>query len=298
MLIWENKLLNFGGFQHKLKLWPRRPVLVKSTEGEGGEDIDITPKEFAVRTKVQDSESGGAFCISGDTIVFSNCADQRLYRQSTSSTDNVPVPMPITPDYGQALVCYADGVFDSRFNRYVTLREDLRGSGNDSITTIVSVDLHHNDIQEPKVLLRGNDFYAFPRLDSKGERIAWIEWSQPHMPWDKSKIWVGYISDNGDIQNRICVAGKDPDIVESPTEPKWSPQGELFSSLIGQEAFGIFINGSNLLMRCCQYTLWMPSFLGPYGTLVRAHMNLSRITIIKSCLLPVSGRMDDHILEL
>ncbi|GAA0172173.1 serine protease [Lithospermum erythrorhizon] len=63
-----------------------RPVLVKSAEDEGGEDIDITPKEFAERTKVQDSESGGAFCISGDTIVFSNCADQRLYRQSTSST--------------------------------------------------------------------------------------------------------------------------------------------------------------------------------------------------------------------
>ncbi|GAA0171475.1 serine protease [Lithospermum erythrorhizon] len=173
--------------------------------------------------------------------------------------DNVPVP--ITPDYGQALVCYADGVFDSRFNRYVTLRE-----GNLLTFTSICVKVamipsrlscqlisHHNDIQEPKVLLSGNDFYAFPRLDSKGERIEWIEWSQPHMPWDKSKIWVGYISDNGDIQNRICVAGEDPDIVESPTEPKWSPQGELFSSLIGKEAFGIFINGPLWNFGTCSY---------------------------------------------
>lgn len=37
------------------------------------------------------------------------------------STDSSPVP--ITPDYGAPKVCYADGVFDSRFNRYVTVRE-------------------------------------------------------------------------------------------------------------------------------------------------------------------------------
>lgn len=31
--------------------------------------------------------------------------------------------MPLTPDYDGPLVCYADGVFDSRFNRYLTVRE-------------------------------------------------------------------------------------------------------------------------------------------------------------------------------
>lgn len=50
---------------------------------------------------------------------------------------------------------------------------------------------------EPEVLIGGNDFYAFPRLDSKGEKIAWIEWSHPNMPWDKTELWVGYISETG-----------------------------------------------------------------------------------------------------
>lgn len=50
---------------------------------------------------------------------------------------------------------------------------------------------------EPEVLIGGNDFYAFPRLDSKGEKIAWIEWSHPNMPWDKTQLWVGYISETG-----------------------------------------------------------------------------------------------------
>lgn len=50
---------------------------------------------------------------------------------------------------------------------------------------------------EPKILVRGNDFYAFPRLDQNGKRLAWIEWGHPNMHWDKSELWVGYISDNG-----------------------------------------------------------------------------------------------------
>lgn len=33
------------------------------------------------------------------------------------------VPEPVTPDYGEPLVCYADGVFDPRINRYVTVQE-------------------------------------------------------------------------------------------------------------------------------------------------------------------------------
>ncbi|KAH6834538.1 alpha/beta-Hydrolases superfamily protein [Perilla frutescens var. hirtella] len=202
-----------------------RNVLVRQADREKVKPTDITPKDFAVRTVAQEY-GGGAFTISGDSVIFSNYKDQRLYQQSISSKDSVPVPL--TPDYNGPLVCYADGVFDFRFNRYLTVREDRRESSINPITTIVSVDLCGNDIKEPKILVEGDDFYAFPRIDHKGERVAWIEWSHPNMPWDKSELWVGYLSENGDINNRICVAGGDSSIVESPTEPKWSPEGELF----------------------------------------------------------------------
>lgn len=32
-------------------------------------------------------------------------------------------PVAITPDFGGPGVAYADGVFDTRFNRYITIRE-------------------------------------------------------------------------------------------------------------------------------------------------------------------------------
>ncbi|XP_057973331.1 uncharacterized protein LOC131161527 [Malania oleifera] len=202
-----------------------RAVLVKEAEKPGDEPVDITPKEFAVRTVAQEY-GGGAFKILGDVVIFSNYKDQRLYKQSIA--DAASCPMPITPDYGGPRVCYADGVFDSRFNRYVTVREDLRESSLNPITTIVAVGLNDENIQEPRILVGGNDFYAFPRIDPKGERMAWIEWGHPNMPWDKAELWVGYLSENGDVHKRVCVAGGDPTLVESPTEPKWSSKGELF----------------------------------------------------------------------
>ncbi|KAL9359643.1 hypothetical protein Peur_047766 [Populus x canadensis] len=203
-----------------------RAVLVREADKPGEEPTDITPKEFAVRTTAQEY-GGGAFTISGDTVIYSNYKDQRLYKQSIKSkVDSSPVPL--TPDYGGPVVSYADGVFDLRFNRFVTVMEDRRVSSTNSTTTIVAVGLSDKSIEEPKVLVSGNDFYAFPRIDPKGERIAWIEWGHPNMPWDKTELWVGYISENGDVHNRICVAGCDPTLVESPTEPKWSSKGELF----------------------------------------------------------------------
>ncbi|KAI3960981.1 hypothetical protein MKW92_017782 [Papaver armeniacum] len=200
-----------------------RAVLVKEADKYGDEPIDITPKEFAVRT-LANEYGGQAFTISGDAIVFSNYKDQRLYKQIIGDSS----PLPITPDYGESVVRYADGVFDSHSNSYITVMEDHRESSLNAITTIVSVSLSDGIKQDPKLLVGGNDFYAFPRVDPKGERLAWIEWGHPNMQWDKAELWVGYISKDGDISRKICVAGGDPTLVESPSEPKWSPKGELF----------------------------------------------------------------------
>ncbi|XP_050365718.1 uncharacterized protein LOC126784289 [Argentina anserina] len=203
-----------------------RMVLVReSNTGGNPEPVDITPEDYSIRTVAMGSESGGAFGVSGDSVIFSNYQDQRLYHKSMSSADSGPEP--ITPDYGGPVVCYADGVFDQWLDRYVTVREDFRESSLNSTTTIVAVGLD-GYIREPEVLVAGNDFYAFPRMDPEGKRMAWIEWSHPNMPWDKAQLWVGYIGDNGKVYKRVCVAGHNPLIRESPTEPKWSAKGELF----------------------------------------------------------------------
>ncbi|GKE48747.1 hypothetical protein Tco_1480005 [Tanacetum coccineum] len=61
-----------------------RSVLVRGGNGENEEASDITAKEFSIRTVAQEY-GGGAFSISGETLVFSNYKDQRLYKQSIDS---------------------------------------------------------------------------------------------------------------------------------------------------------------------------------------------------------------------
>uniref|UniRef100_A0A803M2L5 Peptidase S9 prolyl oligopeptidase catalytic domain-containing protein n=1 Tax=Chenopodium quinoa TaxID=63459 RepID=A0A803M2L5_CHEQI len=199
-----------------------RGVLIREADSDEMAPVDITPKEFSVRSRAQEY-GGGAFAVSGNKVVFSNNKDQRLYLQSIGPGDSSPSP--ITPDYGGPTICYADGVFDPRFPRFITVMEDQRLSHSNPVTTIAAITLGDHDVQEPKILISGNDFYAFPRVDSKGKRIAWIEWGHPNMPWDRSELWVGYISENGDVYKRICVTGGDGTLVESPTEPKWTPEG-------------------------------------------------------------------------
>uniref|UniRef100_A0A453R3X0 Peptidase S9 prolyl oligopeptidase catalytic domain-containing protein n=2 Tax=Aegilops tauschii subsp. strangulata TaxID=200361 RepID=A0A453R3X0_AEGTS len=197
-----------------------RMVIVK----EDDKPVDIIPQEFAARTLAQEY-GGGAFAVQDNVVVFSNYKDQRLYKQPIGTGS---LPVPLTPDYGAPDVSYADGVFDPHFSRYITVMEDRRTSSLNPATTIVSINLSNGDVHEPKVLISGNDFYASPRIDPTKKRMAWIEWGHPNMPWDKSELWVGYFSESGDLTERVCVAGSNPMLVESPAEPKWSPKGELF----------------------------------------------------------------------
>lgn len=57
---------------------------MQESEKPGGEPVDITPKDFGVRTLAQEY-GGGAFSVSGDTVIFSNYKDQRLYKQFLNS---------------------------------------------------------------------------------------------------------------------------------------------------------------------------------------------------------------------
>ncbi|EFJ36425.1 hypothetical protein SELMODRAFT_78836 [Selaginella moellendorffii] len=200
-----------------------RCVLVKK-DGNGRVE-DITPSGFNVRSTVHEY-GGGAFTVEGETAVFSNFSDQRLYKQSLTGERS---PVPLTPAYEGPVVRYADGRFDISRGRYITVREGTHNGF--SIPWIFSRHLFICGYRwlsaEPEVLLSGNDFYSFPRLSPDGRKLAWIEWSHPNMPWDSTYLYVGDIGKDGKITKRVCVAGNDG-AKEAVTEPKWSPEGELF----------------------------------------------------------------------
>ena len=189
-----------------------RNVVVRRTPD--GLLTDMTPPPFNARTRVHEY-GGGAFAVSEGTVYFSNFYDQRVYRQDPGTQ-----PRPLTPEEN---LRYADGVIDRRRGRMVCVREDHGDSGREALNTLVSLDLQRGGAGE--VLASGNDFYASPRLNPAGSRLAWLTWDHPNMPWDGTELWVGELERDGSLGPAQRVAGG-PD--ESIFQPEWSPGGILY----------------------------------------------------------------------
>ncbi len=178
-----------------------------------GTTADVIPPPFSARTRVHEY-GGGAYTVDGETIIFSNWEDQRLYRLEASGE-----PRPITPEGEHR---YADGVIDRRRRRLICIREDHSG-GSEPVNAVVAVDLGGKE--EPSILTSGNDFYASPRLSPDGTRVAWLTWNHPNMPWNGTELWVGELASDGSIANVVHVAGSTD---ESIFHPQWSPDGVLY----------------------------------------------------------------------
>ena len=189
-----------------------RVVLVR--RGPDGRAVDLTPPGFNARTRVHEY-GGGAWAVRDGSVVFSNFADNRLYRQSREGR-----PHPVTERESHR---FADLRFDSRRNRVIAVREDHSAPG-EAVNTIVAVSLPE-DPAGGTVLVSGSDFYASPRLSPDGGRLVWLSWNHPNMPWDGCELWEAEVRADGGLGEPSLVAGGPK---ESIFQPEWSPDGDLW----------------------------------------------------------------------
>src|SRR5215216_2211556 len=199
----------------------RNVYWLESRPSEGGRNVvvlltpdgrteDVTPQPFNARTRVHEY-GGGGFTVDGDTVYFSNFADQRIYCLTPGDE-----PVPLTPETGRR---FADMIVDRDRRRLIAVREDH--AGHEPVNEIVEVDLESG---EERVLVSGNDFYSSPRLSPDGSRLAWLTWNHPNMPWDGTELVVCDVDAAGRLENaRRVVSGPD----ESIFQPEWSPEGTL-----------------------------------------------------------------------
>jgi dipeptidyl aminopeptidase/acylaminoacyl peptidase len=188
-----------------------RVVLVRRPPG--GEPEDLTPADFNVRTRVHEY-GGGAWTLAADDLVlFSNFADQRLYRQRLGEE-----PVAITPEpETTAGLRYADCRLTPDGRTAICVRE-VHGEG-EADNQIVALPVDGSAV--PVVLASGRDFYSFPRLSPDGAWLAWTCWDHPDMPWDGTELWVARLDD---LTEASLVAGG-PE--ESVFQPEWDPGGRL-----------------------------------------------------------------------
>ena len=181
--------------------------------GADGAAEEVLPGSVSVRTRAHEY-GGAAYTVAGGVVVYSDFADGRLYRLDPGAE----APVPITPAGPWR---YADLRFDAIRRRFVAVREDHSGDGE---ARNEIVDIAMDGERDPTVLVTGTDFVAAPRIAPAGDRLAWLEWDHPNMPWDATRLRVAAIAADGSLGDPDLAAGG-PD--ESVAQPEWSPDGVL-----------------------------------------------------------------------
>ena len=193
-----------------------RYVIVRA--GSDGVATDTTPAGFNARTRVH--EYGGAsWLVASGTCIFSNFADQRLYRQRTGQSDLEPLtPAPLSPKHHFR---YSDGVIDRVRRRWIGVREDHTGEGEPT-NAIVAIDLDQPGTSPGRVLVGGHDFFCSARLSPDATRMVWLAWDHPNMPWNGTTLYLADIGADGAPAGIRVIAGG---VAESVFQPEWSPDG-------------------------------------------------------------------------
>ncbi len=147
----------------------------------------LTPTDFNIRTRVHEY-GGRCFCQHGDSIVFNNFDDGRLYRQQLTLGSQ---PQPLT-SHDKSVIGYADLVSVSTADHIIAVHERA-GVDRVNENSIISICLN-GEASDPVELVSGSDFYASPVISPDCARLAWFEWDQPYMPWDQSRLCLASLA--------------------------------------------------------------------------------------------------------
>jgi len=199
-----------------LTAWRGRAVWTEGRPAEGGRSVivadtaqgprDVLPAPYSARSKVH--EYGGGALITGDgRLLFVNSDDQDIYEIA----DGDIVRITDAPDHR-----FADGVLDPGGTIIAVAERDRGGRHPENLLVAVGGD------GGVRPLVRGQDFYAAPRLSPDGGQIAWLAWNLPDMPWQGAVLWQGRWDGTrvGDARP-LTAAG------EIAFQPMWSAGGIL-----------------------------------------------------------------------
>jgi dipeptidyl aminopeptidase/acylaminoacyl peptidase len=177
---------------------------------------DVTAPPFSVRNRVHEY-GGGSWAAAGEVIVFSNFADNRIYRMDGLDGE----PRPFTPEGDFR---FGDIQLDLPHNRVIAVREDHNDASREPVNTIVILDLDGPNEDGGLVVVSGTDFVSSPRLNRDASEICWLSWNHPNMPWDGTMLSRATLSAGNTVGGVEVVAGGP---AESVILPGWDRRGRL-----------------------------------------------------------------------
>ncbi|MYC26143.1 MAG: S9 family peptidase [Gammaproteobacteria bacterium] len=209
-----SELIVDGSDLYFLELRPheggRTTLNVRSQQGN---IVEVTPAPWNVRTKVHEY-GGSSYTVANGLVYFVNAEDQDIYCIDNRSKDT---PQQITNSGNTER--FANLVHDPNRGRLICVRESHL---NDQVLNdLVQIDVSNG---ECRVLHQAHDFYGQPKLSPCGNRIAFLAWDLPHMPWDSTLLHVANFTENGELGHSFQVAGGTN---ESIFQPEWMSADQL-----------------------------------------------------------------------
>lgn len=194
-------------------------ITIVARDGEGRE-WDLLPYPYSARSRVHEY-GGRAWVVAKDSLYFVEQSDQRVHRLSLHAPYQPPTP--VTPEMGDTR--FGEPVFDAVRGRLLCVMERHLPGEAEPRNCLAAIALDGDDGADPvTIIASGADFYAAPTLDASGERLCWLCWNHPDMPWDGSELWRGEFAPDGTLVGATRVAGGRG---EALFQPGWSPRGEL-----------------------------------------------------------------------
>ena len=195
----------------------------------GGAPLELTPGDWTLRSRVH-AYGGGVVCAAVDdtgglVVVFIADADRGLWVLElpadllAGADAPLPEPRSLTPAAAEPRD-FADGRLDLARGRWFGVME------SDGRDRLMSVPLAGG---EPVVLHEPADFCGYACLSADGTQLAWVEWEQPFMPWERSRLLLGRLDADGRLLEAWPVAGSGPGDPQgvSVFQPLWLPGGDL-----------------------------------------------------------------------
>ena len=187
---------------------------------------ELTPAPRNLRSLVH-TYGGGAYAVGALTdgsvaVVFVDAADGRLWQHNLDATGlplgDARALTAADPEAG----AFGGGLIDRHGHRWIGVREC---QGTDAL---VAVPLHRGQAPQPSpmapaLLHQALDFCGYPTLSPEGRQLAWVEWQQPFMPWDRSQLIVAAVQADGSLAppRRLAGSSGDDAVGVAVFQPLW-----------------------------------------------------------------------------
>ncbi|MGY4878229.1 alpha/beta hydrolase family protein [Vreelandella aquamarina] len=163
--------------------------------------------ENAVGSRVN-QYGGGSYTLLLDSILWVRQHDQAIMQLDHRGADHCWQKRPKT--------AYGGLCADPKRQRIIVVEEDQQGQRLVAFTDCKRTDNNR------QVLAEGADFYGAAVLSDDGNYLAWVSWSLPHMPWQRSQLHLARVTATGKLD-----LSEHWDFGAAISQPQFGPRNAL-----------------------------------------------------------------------